>query len=280
METDCLSGGRGHCNNECPFWKNNKCSPPEAQGTGRETNKELVAFSTMNEWLDAHSIDRAYKKDMKETYLKEKEEDKQKIETSEENERAFKNRIANPPEEIYQDIDTSARLERPSVLFHKVIHQPEQDIVASIKANGILPQLASAYKDLVPETISAKPVIWLASKLHSYTDAPVFLIETSALDMSKLHPMENNSLDWWVYEGSIPATNIVLLSGNPKIGKQIWKEQLSITDGINQIIALKGAKPLFNEEAIRENEREKIFIKLESEFGFELLSVIPLRELQ
>ena len=28
METDCPPGGTGHCNDECPFWKNNKCCPP------------------------------------------------------------------------------------------------------------------------------------------------------------------------------------------------------------------------------------------------------------
>ena len=31
-------------------------------------------FPSINEWLDLHGIDRAYKKDMKKTYLKEKEE--------------------------------------------------------------------------------------------------------------------------------------------------------------------------------------------------------------
>ncbi len=103
------------------------------------------------------------------------------------------------------------RLDIPKVLFHKVVHQPEQDIVASIKAKGILPQIASAYKDLVPESICDKPVIWLASKLHSYIDAPVFLIETDTLDLDNLHHVEDADLDWWIYKGSIPADQIIAL---------------------------------------------------------------------
>ena len=29
METDCPPGGTGHCNVECPFWKDSKCCPPD-----------------------------------------------------------------------------------------------------------------------------------------------------------------------------------------------------------------------------------------------------------
>ena len=28
METNCPPGGTGHCNSECPYWKDNKCCPP------------------------------------------------------------------------------------------------------------------------------------------------------------------------------------------------------------------------------------------------------------
>jgi len=28
VETNCPPGGTGHCNNDCPYWKNNKCCPP------------------------------------------------------------------------------------------------------------------------------------------------------------------------------------------------------------------------------------------------------------
>ncbi|KKL14030.1 hypothetical protein LCGC14_2519840 [marine sediment metagenome] len=40
METDCPPGGTGHCNDECPFWENNKCCPlisDEKMGRAFET---------------------------------------------------------------------------------------------------------------------------------------------------------------------------------------------------------------------------------------------------
>ncbi len=110
--------------------------------------------------------------------------------------------------------DKAKRLDRPSILFHKVTHKPEQDIVDSIAIKGILPRIASEYKDLIPEIIRDKPIIWLASKLHSYTDAPVFLVDTSILDINKLYHVEDVSLAWWVYEGSIPPDQVLALKGD------------------------------------------------------------------
>lgn len=43
---------------------------PTCQGKGKRADRD--EFATINEWLDKHGIDRAYKKDMRETYEKEK----------------------------------------------------------------------------------------------------------------------------------------------------------------------------------------------------------------
>ncbi|KKK68667.1 hypothetical protein LCGC14_2941740, partial [marine sediment metagenome] len=107
----------------------------------------------------------------------------------------------------------SQKEDRPDVLFHKIIHEPKQSLMDSIFKNRLAPQVASEYKDLVPEEIRDKPVVWLASKLHSYTDAPVLLIETDRLDATKLYHVEDNTLDWWVYEDSIPISSLMMLGG-------------------------------------------------------------------
>ena len=99
----------------------------------------------------------------------------------------------------------------PEVLFHKVVHKPEQEIADLIKVEGLIPQVASEYKDLVPDEIKGKPVIWLASKLRSYTDAPVFLIRTDTLDSERLYPVVDGSLTWWVYAGLISADKLIAL---------------------------------------------------------------------
>ncbi len=105
----------------------------------------------------------------------------------------------------------------PKVLFHKVIHEPQKDIVASIKACGLIPQVASEYKDLVPEEVRFRPVIWLASRLHSYTDAPVFLVQADKLKIGKLHHVVADDLDWWVYEDAIPADQTLSLFPELKV---------------------------------------------------------------
>lgn len=116
------------------------------------------------------------------------------------------------------------RLDRPTVLFHKIIHESKQEISASIKVNGIIPQVASEYKELLPESIRGEPVVWLASKLHSYTDAPIFLIETDGLNPEKLYHVVDNDLDWWVYEGEISTELLALIPDEKQIAEKIKRE--------------------------------------------------------
>ena len=94
------------------------------------------------------------------------------------------------------------------VLYHKVIHTPTNKIVASIEKGGLKPRVASEYKDLVPAPIRGKPVVWLASQMHSYIDAPVFAVRVENLDKVKLHRVTDEKLNWWVYQGNIPPSDI------------------------------------------------------------------------
>jgi len=97
------------------------------------------------------------------------------------------------------------------MLYHKIIHEPSNEIVKSIKAKGLLPRIACEYKDLVPEDIRDKPVVWLADKLHCYNDAPVFAVKDWNLWPSKLRHVTDIKLHWWVYQGNISLKDIFIL---------------------------------------------------------------------
>ncbi len=89
-------------------------------------------------------------------------------------------------------------------LHHTVNHIPTDKIATSIELNGLVPLVADAYKDLVPEEIRHLPVIWLAEGIWQGFDFPVFEIDSKDLDKNKLHPCYGN-LGWWVYQGEIAA---------------------------------------------------------------------------
>ena len=94
------------------------------------------------------------------------------------------------------------------MLYHKVVHEPSEEIADSIQRCGLIPQVASAYKDLVPLGIRGKPVVWLADRLHSYTDAPVFAVKEWHLEPSKLRHVTDIKLHWWVYQGAILVKDV------------------------------------------------------------------------
>ena len=95
-------------------------------------------------------------------------------------------------------------------LHHTVNHTPVDGITKSIEINGLVPQVADVYKDLVPKEIRHLPVVWLAEGIWQSRELPVFEVDSKNLNEERLHPTTivyevDNELHWWVYQGSIPA---------------------------------------------------------------------------
>jgi len=105
-----------------------------------------------------------------------------------------------------------------SWLYHKVVHTPTAKIVRSIMQGGLIPRLACEYKGLVPEVVRHLPVVWLASRLHFYHDAPVFVVDVVCLDRRRLYHVEDQELAWWVYQGPIPRRDVKRYNGNQDKG--------------------------------------------------------------
>jgi len=101
-------------------------------------------------------------------------------------------------------------------LHHTVNHIPEDEIARSIEVGGLIPQVADAYKDLVPEGIRTLPIVWLAEGIWQGYDLPIFEVDSEELDKSKLYPIVimyevDKDLNWWVYQGYIPTSIIYRL---------------------------------------------------------------------
>ncbi len=93
-------------------------------------------------------------------------------------------------------------------LHHTVGHTPNEKIAKSIEANGLIPQVSDAYKDLVPEEIRHLPIVWLAEGIWQSSRLPVFEVDSKDLDESKLYSCvvvyeADKYLNWWVYQGAI-----------------------------------------------------------------------------
>ena len=78
---------------------------------------------------------------------------------------------------------------------------------------GLIPHIADAYKDLVPEEIRCLPVVWFAEGIWQGWEFPVFEVDSDDLDRGKLYPCAvvfdaDKHLGWWVYQGNIP-TNLL-----------------------------------------------------------------------
>ncbi len=98
-------------------------------------------------------------------------------------------------------------------LHHTVNHIPQGEIARSIEANGLKPQIASVYADLVPKEIRHLPVVWLAEGVWQSYELPVFEVDSKNLDKDKLYPTAimyevDKTLHWWVYQGAIPPKAI------------------------------------------------------------------------
>ncbi len=94
-------------------------------------------------------------------------------------------------------------------LHHTVDGTLAKEHAKSIEVSGLIPHVADAYKDLVPEEIRHLPVIWFAEGVWQSYELPVFEIDTEDLDKEKLHPCTvffdaDKHLGWWVYQGEVP----------------------------------------------------------------------------
>ena len=95
-------------------------------------------------------------------------------------------------------------------LHHTVNHKPEAPIAKAIELNGLIPQVAGAYKDLVPEEIRHLPIVWLAEGIWQGHELPVFEVDSKDLDGDRLYPtIGEPELHWWVYQGNIPPEVII-----------------------------------------------------------------------
>lgn len=96
----------------------------------------------------------------------------------------------------------------PSILYHKVrAFNPELVVraMASIKKIGLVPQKPSEYKESLPAELREVPLVWLAGKMVN-PEGTVLKVQVGRLDLSKLFKLGWDDVDWWVYQGRIPAT--------------------------------------------------------------------------
>lgn len=98
-------------------------------------------------------------------------------------------------------------------LYHKVIGTLADEHAKSIEIHGLIPYVATAYKDLVPENIIHLPVIWLSERIKNLDGLPIFEVDTKDLDQSNLYHTEiifeaDKDLPWWVYQGAIQSQYI------------------------------------------------------------------------
>lgn len=103
-------------------------------------------------------------------------------------------------------------------LHHTVIGTLSKEHAESIEEAGLIPHVADAYKDLVPEEIRSLPVVWLAEGIWQGWQYPVFEVDTKDLVGDKLYPCAvffdvDKHLGWWVYQGEIPRKAITRLNG-------------------------------------------------------------------
>ncbi len=99
-------------------------------------------------------------------------------------------------------------------LHHTVNHISNEGIAKSIEVSGLIPQVANAYKDLVPKDIRHLPVVWLAEGVWQGWEFPIFEVDSADLDSEKLYPNAivyevDKELGWWVYQGHISRDMIV-----------------------------------------------------------------------
>ena len=99
-------------------------------------------------------------------------------------------------------------------LHHTVIGTLCKEHTKSIEAKGLVPHVADAYKDLIPEKIRHLPVVWFAEGIWQGYEFPCFEVDTKDLDGNKLYPTDilfdtDRYLGWWVYQGIVPVKDLI-----------------------------------------------------------------------
>jgi hypothetical protein len=100
-------------------------------------------------------------------------------------------------------------LRRRMKLLHKLLpERVNSGTLGSIASYGLIPQLPSEYRESLPIPLQKVPIVWLAERMNTM-DGIIFTIETDKLDRVKLHKLDWDDVNWWVYEGIIPPEAIV-----------------------------------------------------------------------
>lgn len=97
------------------------------------------------------------------------------------------------------------------ILHHTVDHQPNKEIACSIEREGLIPQVADVYRELVPQEIRDLPVVWLAEGIWQGFEFPVFEVDSKDLDSHRLYHCEMETPSWWVYQGAIEPHLVIRL---------------------------------------------------------------------
>lgn len=101
----------------------------------------------------------------------------------------------------------------PDYLYHKIhggnlglAGDEAEWVLGQIKKQGLRPMRAVEWSTLVPQQIRELPIVWLAEE--SSKKGIWLKIETQMLEKSCLFKLDPKDVDWWVYQGHIPASEI------------------------------------------------------------------------
>ncbi len=93
-------------------------------------------------------------------------------------------------------------------LYHKLLPERVSDIaLRSISERGLIPQMPSEYKKSLPSHLQKVPIVWLSEKMNTM-DGAIFSVDTKMLNARKLHKLDWDDVNWWVYEGGIPSVAV------------------------------------------------------------------------
>ncbi len=94
-------------------------------------------------------------------------------------------------------------------LFHKVLpERVNSETLKNIAEHGLIPRLPSEYRMSLPAYLQEAPLVWLAEKMNTL-DGKIYSVDCSKLEIMKLHKLDWEDVDWWVYEGTIPPSQFI-----------------------------------------------------------------------
>jgi hypothetical protein len=108
--------------------------------------------------------------------------------------------------------------ETPKYLYHRVLGMSEvtpdtiKDFVRAILMYGLIPQVPSEYKNLLPKRLQTEPIVWLAEGIYQgFEKGRILQIDTEKIADDKLFCIDAFVKGWWIYEGLIPPEAIEVL---------------------------------------------------------------------